>query len=350
MNLDNNLLSWKRILVMLLLGIAIWTLIPKLIGLKDTLELLKQVKYWAFILAVIAESFFYIGSTILTRAVLRMTGDKLKFIDIIKISILDSFSVQFLPLGTLGEGVVSYYFYHEKKIRTSHIALMFIARWLIVYLIFAAIFLIGVAFSPSNPSLSHRALMAIWATYIITFSGFFYMISLYFRKPLFIQRIAKLAKFANRIISFLKFGRIPLHSIPELVQKFYDATKILAKNRHLQINAVLGAVLFWFGDIMCLYFSLLGFGYTAHLPVVIFAYSAAKILSAISFVPGGLGVIEGSLALIFIGFGIPASTALAAVLIFRLISFWLPVPIGAISFINLRKNYIKAKLENVLQG
>lgn len=347
MNLDKNFFSWKRIVIILLLGIGIWILIPKLIGLKETLDLLKQVKYWALLLALFSESFFYIGSAILTRAVLSMTGDRLKFTNVIKISVLDSFSVQFLPLGTFGEGAVNYFFLREKKVRASHIFLMFIARTIIVYLVFAAIWLIGVAFSPTNHSLGPTALTVIWITYLTAFAVFFYFISLYFRKPLLIQRVAKFARILNRIGRILKVGRIPLEKIPDYVQKFYDAAKMLARNRQLQINAALGAVLFWSGDILCLYFSLLGFGYAAHLPIVIFAYAAARILSLISFIPGGLGITEGTLALIFIGFGIPASTALAAVLIFRLISFWLPVPVGAASFISLRKNYIKEKLEGV---
>ena len=348
MNLDNNFLSWKKVIIILIIGIGIWILIPKLIGLKQTLELLKQVKYWAFFLALFAESFFYIGSTILTKAVLGMTGDKLKFKEVLQISLLDSFSVQFLPFGSLGEGTVSYFFYKEKKIRTSHIILMFIARTIILYLVFAAIYLIGVAFSPTNHSLSPNALIVIWFAYLAAFAGFFYLISLYFRKSVLIQRAAQIAKIINKITRILHIGLIPLSHFPEAVQKFYDALKMLAKNRHLQINAALGAVLFWAGDILCLYFSLLGFGYRAHLPIVIFAYSAAKILALITFIPGGLGIVEGSLALIFIGFGVPASTALAAVLIFRFISFWIPVPIGLASFIHLRRNDIKTNLEKII--
>ncbi|MGA2666494.1 MAG: lysylphosphatidylglycerol synthase transmembrane domain-containing protein [Patescibacteria group bacterium] len=348
MNLDKNFFSWPRIIIILLFGIAIWILIPKLIGLTQALQLLRQIKYWALILALVAEGFYYVGSAILTRAVLRMTGDKLKFIDVIKISLLDSFSIQFLPLGTFGEGAVDYYFLKEKKIRTAHIVLMFIARVIIVYLIFAFIYLIGVAFSPTNHGLSARALIVIWITYLAAFGFFFYLLSLYSRKPVLIQRVAKLARLANRILKIVKVGRIPLNTIPELVQKFYEAVKILAKNRHLQINAVTGAILFWGGDIMCLFFALWGFGYTPHLPMVIFAYSAARILSLVSFIPGGLGIVEGTLALIFIGFGVPAGIALAAVLIFRLISFWLPIPVGLVSFLSLRKKYIQARFENVL--
>jgi hypothetical protein len=45
--------------------------------------------------------------------------------------------------------------------------------------------------------------------------------------------------------------------------------------------------------------------------------------------PGGLGVVEGSLtlALVFLGGG--KAPTIAAVLLYRLFSFWIPLPVGA---------------------
>ena len=343
----NNLFSWKRIIIILIVGIGIWILIPKIIGLKETLELLEQIKYWALILALVAESFFYIGSTILTRTVLRMTNDKLKFFDVLKISVMDSFSVQFLPLGTFGEAAVDYYFYRAKNIRISHIVLMFVARTIIVWFVFAFIYLVGVAFSPTNTNLDGQKILIVWLIYFAAFGFLFYLIYLYFKKERLLRKALGFVSFINWWSRIFRFERIELEKVPPLVDKIYEATAILAQNRRLQFSAALGALLYWFGDIFCLYFAFLGFGYQPHLATVIFTYSIARILGTISFIPGGLGVIEASMGLIFIGFGIPAPTALAAVLVFRLISFWLPIPIGLSSFLSLQKNYIKMKLKEI---
>ena len=343
MNQELKFFSWKKVFIILLLGIGILLLIPKIVDLKQTLELLKQVKYWAFGLALLSECFFYLGSTFLTRAVLRMTGDRLKFSDVLRISLLDSFSLQFLPLSSFGQAAVDYYFLKEKNVRTSHIVLMFVARTIIIYLIFALIFLIGVGFSPTNSSLSRNTLYIVLIIFITAFSLFFYLISLYFRREILIKRATFGAFLVNKIVKIFS-KRIPLERIPDLVDKFYSAMKILAQNRRLQLSAFFGALIFWSGDIFCLYFSLIGFGFLPHLPMVIFAYTIARILSIISFIPGGLGVTEGALVLIFIGFGIPSSVAIAGVLIFRLISFWLPIPVGLGSFLSLQKKYIKMKL------
>jgi len=345
-----SFLSWKRIVIILLVGIGIWILIPKIIGLKETLNLLNKIKYSAFILAIIAEAFFYIGSAIINRTVLRMTGDKLKFGDVLKISLMDSFSVQFLPLATFGEAAVDYYFYRAKNVRTSHIVLMFVARTIIVWLVFAFIYLIGVAFSPTNPELGSHKLLTIWLIYFAAFGFFFWLIYIYLKKERLLKNACGLVKFVNQLAKICHFQKIELEKIPPLVDKIYQATAILVQNRRLQIAAILGALFFWFGDIFCLYFSFLAFNYHPHLAIVIFTYAVAKILSTISFIPGGIGISEASMGLIFIGFNIPAPTALAAVLIFRFLSFWLPIPIGLSSFLSLQKNYIKMKLNELTNG
>ena len=344
----NKFFSSKRILFILLFGIGIWILIPKIIGLKETLELLNQIKYWAFILAVVSESFFYIGSAILTQTVLRMTKDKLSFFDVLKISIMDSFSVQFLPLGSLGEAAVDYYFYRAKNIRTTHIVLMFVARTIIIWLVFAFIYLVGVAFTPTNSELSGDKLLIIWLIYAAALGFFGYLIYLYSKKWLLISRVNSFLKIINFLARIFHFKKIESEKITIFVDKIYEATTILVQNTRLQFYSILGALFFWFGDIFCLYFAFLGFGFKPHLAIVIFTYSVAKILAAVSFIPGGLGIIEASMSLIFIGFGVPAPTALAAVLIFRLLSFWLPMPLGFWSFLSLQKNYVKMKVQGLI--
>jgi uncharacterized protein (TIRG00374 family) len=66
------------------------------------------------------------------------------------------------------------------------------------------------------------------------------------------------------------------------------------------------------------------------------AYAIANIASAIPLTPGGLGVIEVTLAAVTAGFGAPRATAVLAVLGYRIANYWLPLIPGAISYIRLR--------------
>ena len=44
--------------------------------------------------------------------------------------------------------------------------------------------------------------------------------------------------------------------------------------------------------------------------------------------PGGLGVTEGALAVILAAYGFPVATTIAPVLVFRIVSYWLPAGLG----------------------
>lgn len=53
--------------------------------------------------------------------------------------------------------------------------------------------------------------------------------------------------------------------------------------------------------------------------------------------PGGLGGVEAALAAGLAGIGIPAHEAIPAVIVYRLATFWLPIPFGAVAYVGLRR-------------
>jgi len=57
-------------------------------------------------------------------------------------------------------------------------------------------------------------------------------------------------------------------------------------------------------------------------------YSLTQISASLPITPGGLGVVEGSMAALLVAYGVPTGPALATVLLYRIVSFWGLVPIG----------------------
>src|SRR5690606_4850069 len=62
--------------------------------------------------------------------------------------------------------------------------------------------------------------------------------------------------------------------------------------------------------------------------LVLLAYAAAALLGTIPITPGGLGFVEAGLTGTLTLAGVSGAAAVAAVLLYRLVSFWLPVPVG----------------------
>jgi glycosyltransferase 2 family protein len=89
--------------------------------------------------------------------------------------------------------------------------------------------------------------------------------------------------------------------------------------------------------VLALYAALLAVG--AHPPVLPTAavFLAGNTVGSIAPTPGGLGAIEAVMTAGLTAIGIPAHEAVPAVLLFRVATFWLPIPAGWISYLRLER-------------
>lgn len=88
----------------------------------------------------------------------------------------------------------------------------------------------------------------------------------------------------------------------------------------------------WIADVGCLYFACLAAGANPSVGGLLIAYAAGKVAATIPLLPGGLGVVDGTLTAALVASGLAASVALPAVIVFRLISFPLVAIAGWIVF------------------
>jgi uncharacterized protein (TIRG00374 family) len=84
----------------------------------------------------------------------------------------------------------------------------------------------------------------------------------------------------------------------------------------------------WLTDAGVLVVSILAVGGTVPWRGVLLAYGVRIAAGSISITPGGLGVVEGALAVALMGVGMQRPSAVAAVLLYRFISFWMVTGAG----------------------
>jgi hypothetical protein len=84
----------------------------------------------------------------------------------------------------------------------------------------------------------------------------------------------------------------------------------------------------WLADVGVLAASIVAVGAAVPWRGLLFAYGVGMAAGGIGVIPGGLGVIEAALAVSLMGAGVHHPLALAAVLVYRWISFWLLVAVG----------------------
>ncbi|MEA2273434.1 MAG: putative heme transporter [Solirubrobacteraceae bacterium] len=101
-------------------------------------------------------------------------------------------------------------------------------------------------------------------------------------------------------------------------------------------NAVAGALGWWAGNIGILWSCFHAFGVDVPLAVVIQGYFVGMVANLLPSPAAGVGTVDAGLIGAFVLFGIPASTVFPAILVFRLIGFWLPIPVGVWAYVKLR--------------
>jgi uncharacterized membrane protein YbhN (UPF0104 family) len=101
----------------------------------------------------------------------------------------------------------------------------------------------------------------------------------------------------------------------------------------------------WVLDYLTLIAVLYAVGAEPRASLVLLAFCAAQLLGTMPLTPGGLGFVEAGLTGTLALAGVAAGAAVVATLAYRLVSFWLPIPAGAVAAIIHRRRYGIAEVE-----
>ena len=100
--------------------------------------------------------------------------------------------------------------------------------------------------------------------------------------------------------------------------------------------ALIGAAGYWAFSIGVLWASFHALGVKVPLAVVVQGYFLGMVANLFPLAPAGVGAVDAGMIGAFVLFGIPEETVFPAILVFRLISFWMPIPPGVVAFFQLR--------------
>lgn len=100
---------------------------------------------------------------------------------------------------------------------------------------------------------------------------------------------------------------------------------------YIWARLILEAAAFWL--------VMVAFGIDLTVTEAVATYAASQLVGGLPGMPGGLGVTEGAIALILAAYGYPASTTLAPIIVYRIVSYWLP---AALSFLAGGSTFLKS--------
>ena len=130
--------------------------------------------------------------------------------------------------------------------------------------------------------------------------------------------------------------RVGEDAADRFVRRVSQSLRDLGRDRGRLHQAIVWAVLNWLLDAASLWAFVAAFGHYVFPFELFVAYGVANVLAVIPITPGGLGFVEVVSSALLASFGVPANIALLAVLGWRLVNFWLPIPLGGSAYISLR--------------
>lgn len=185
-------------------------------------------------------------------------------------------------------------------------------------------------------------LIAIIGAYIFDYGGEITLgVTAFFLLIIVIISNKQLALPIINLLENVNFLKKYIHNIHTAYASSYQ----LLKFKPLLLMTIVSLVS-WGFECLGYYFILLNFHIEFGLIWASFSYSFATIIGAISMLPGGLGVTEGSLTFMLVQKNISKDVAVATTFIVRVVTLWFAVLVGIISVSFYQKRYGKLTIES----
>jgi putative heme transporter len=309
----------------LLVFVFFYFVLPQFAGARHSLHLLASLNPILVVLAVACEVAAIYSYVELTRTVLYPYSPS-RF-NTLRVNLAGLAISHVVPGGTAPAGALSYRIFNElgvpRETNAFGLATQGSGSAVVLNIIFWFALVISIPLRGFNPAYGFAAL-----------AGVFLMAA-------FFGTIVLLTRGQRHADNWLRYlaRRIPAinpDKVSDLLAKVAARITLLINNRRTLWWALTWAGLNWLLDAACLWVFVWAFGLVISPVDLLVAYGLANVLAAIPITPAGLGVVEATLIGTLVPFGVPRGQAILAVLSYRLVNFWIPIPIGGVAYASLQ--------------
>lgn len=300
-------------------GVAAWVVSGKTDELRSVGGYLDHLRWWWMIVAVGAELLSYTALSSLQRRLLRCGKVRIPAGSMLGITLAGSAIQYSFPGG--GVIYLAYLFRQFRRWGADDL----LAGWVVVafnIVAFGALALISAA--------GLALALGLGSTYdlvevILGIVGVSAILSL-----LVLERRRLLPHATRAVAVSQRLFHRPHRDRPaaEVVQAWTAELGAVSPSLSVWARALVMGLANWLSDLSCLTLSFFAVGVGVPWRGLLLAYGAGQLASILPITPGGLGAVEGSITIALVTFGGGADSTVAAVLLYRLVSFWMMLPVG----------------------
>lgn len=311
----------RYLLPLLLLGLAVHVLLPQIATLEHSLEVIRGLVLWSVALAALTQVMSYPGSGYLLRTLVAVTGQRLS---VVRGTIIftAAASVGLVGGGPVGNIATTYHWMRGSGVDPEGATL---AGWLPTIFYNATLVIVGI-FGLIHLLVAHELSVAQTVGFGLTLLLLLLVAGVAAWGVRHRRQITALAVRLARRWAALRHRSYDPVATEAATARWFSAWDVLRTGGRR--GPMLGAALNTVFDMLTLYFLFVAAGHPISPGILLAGYGLPLLLGKMSFLPGGIGIVEGTMAALYDGLGVPDGVTVVVILIHRFFSFWLPLLIG----------------------
>lgn len=307
----------------------LYVVLPKLVGLQDTWNRIRQGNVWWFGLAAALEFFSFVSYVALFRVVFVRGVSRISWRVSYQITMAGVAATRLLAAAGAGGVAVTAWALRRSGMAPRLVASRMIAFLVLLYAVYMATLIVDglglyLGLFPGRAPFAITVGPAIFGSVVI----------------LLVLGVALMPWDAEEAAARWASGE---SRADRLLRRLAAAPAALTAGVRDAIGLVrthdpllLGAVGWWAFDIAVLWASFHAFGTAPPQAVIIMAYFVGMLGNVLPL-PGGIGGVDGGMIGAFTAFGVNVELSIVAVLAYRAFAFWIPTLPGAVAYLQLRR-------------
>ena len=329
----------QTLLAVVALVIAIYVLFPKLIGLEGAFKTIGRADLTWIGVALLFNIGAFGAYVALFRGVVAEKVIQLKWSESYQITMAGLAATRIFSAGGAGGIFLTYWALRKAGMERRVAAGRMVAFLVILYSVYMlALIVFGVLLRtgvlPGGTTLAATVIPAALAGAAILLVVLLALLPGDLEGRIERSLSGRVSKWAKRAAS----------APATFAQGTRDAFALAEDPRHA-VLAFSGAIGFWAANIGILWASFHAFDIHVPFGVIVQGFFIGMVANLFPFAPGGVGAVDAGMIGAFVLFGFPEEEVFAAVLTYRVIAFWLPIPPGIIAFFQLRKTTARWEAE-----
>lgn len=322
----------RNLLLLLFVGIALYFILPRLGTMQHALGVVTQLNIAFVLLAVLAQSFSYLGSGYLLRSVVKGPAESVSVFRGVLVTLAAN-SIGTLGGGALGTAGTTFLWLRRRGLNRGAAGL---GGWIPVFVNLVALAVVslgGILVLIHLKKSSTVLVLGLGLVSLIFLVGLGTLVWLLTHR----NKLHGWAIATGKFVARLRRKHVEEAKIDMAAGHLLEGWDALVQRGWR--GAALGAIVNTGCDMLTLGFLFAATGTPIKPALLLAGYGVPQLIGKLTVILGGAGVVETGMVALYVVLGVPRAAAIVAVLGYRLFSFWLPtvIGIGLVPFMGTRE-------------